>query len=88
MILPGMGVVSELVTCFARKQIFGYKFICFSSLGIAVIGFMVWGHHLFVSGHRSTPESCSRFCPTLVAIPRDQGLQLGRRRCTRAESPT
>src|SRR5437879_10271790 len=50
MILPGMGVISELVTCFSRKRIFGYSFIAFSSLSIAVISFLVWGHHMFVSG--------------------------------------
>src|SRR5207253_9829591 len=50
MILPGMGVISELVTCFARKNIFGYRFVAFSSLGIAVLGFFVWGHHKFIAG--------------------------------------
>jgi len=50
MILPSMGVVSEVITCFSRKQIFGYKFVAFSSLAIAVLGFLVWGHHMFVSG--------------------------------------
>ncbi len=50
MILPAFGVISELVTCFSRKRIFGYKWVAFSSLAIAVIGFFVWGHHLFVSG--------------------------------------
>ena len=50
MILPGMGVVSELVTCFSRKRIFGYRIIAFSSVAIAVVGFLVWGHHMFVSG--------------------------------------
>jgi cytochrome c oxidase subunit 1 len=50
MILPGMGVISELVTCFSRKTIFGYSFIAGSSIGIAVLGFFVWGHHLFVTG--------------------------------------
>src|SRR6266516_7874275 len=49
MILPGMGVVSEVITCFSRKQIFGYHFVAFSSIAIAVIGFLVWGHHMFVS---------------------------------------
>src|SRR5207245_4231594 len=48
MILPGMGVISELVTCFARKRIFGYHYVAFSSIAIAVFGFLVWGHHLFV----------------------------------------
>jgi cytochrome c oxidase subunit I len=47
MILPGMGVVSELVTAYARKRIFGYVFVAFSSI---VIGFLVWGHHMFVAG--------------------------------------
>ena len=50
MVLPAMGVVSEVITCFARKPIFGYPFIAFSSLSIAVLGFLVWGHHMFVSG--------------------------------------
>jgi cytochrome c oxidase subunit 1 len=50
MILPAMGVISELVTCFSRKRIFGYNWVAFSSVAIAVISFLVWGHHLFVSG--------------------------------------
>src|SRR4026209_2426176 len=50
MVLPGMGVISELVACFSRKKIFGYAFIAAASLAIAFIGFLVWGHHMFVSG--------------------------------------
>jgi cytochrome c oxidase subunit 1 len=50
MILPGMGVVSELVTCFARKQVFGYAGMAYSMMAISVIGFFVWGHHMFTSG--------------------------------------
>ncbi len=50
MILPSMGVVSELIACFAKKRIFGYSFVAFSSVAIAVISFLVWGHHMFVSG--------------------------------------
>ncbi len=50
MILPSMGVVSELIACFARKRIFGYSFVGFSSIAIAVFSFLVWGHHMFVSG--------------------------------------
>ena len=50
MILPAMGVVSELITTFSRKTIFGYKAIAFSSVGIAAVSFFVWGHHMFVSG--------------------------------------
>src|ERR1043165_2020310 len=49
MVLPSMGVVSELIANFSRKNIFGYSFVAFSSLAIAVFGFLVWGHHLFVS---------------------------------------
>src|SRR3979411_1417390 len=49
MILPGFGVESELITCFSRKRPFGYIFIAFASLAIAVIGFLVWGHHMFVT---------------------------------------
>jgi cytochrome c oxidase subunit 1 len=69
MILPGMGVVSEMVTCFSRKQIFGYHFICFSSLGIAIIGFLVWGHHLFVSGQSVYAGILFSLLSYLVAIP-------------------
>ncbi len=50
MILPGMGVVSEIISTFSRKRIFGYSFVAVSSLAIAVIGFLVWGHHMFVAG--------------------------------------
>jgi cytochrome c oxidase subunit 1 len=50
MILPAMAVISELVTAFARKPIFGYKFIAASSVAIATLSFLVWGHHMFVSG--------------------------------------
>src|SRR6202171_730607 len=50
MVLPSMGVVSEIVACFCRKRPFGYAFIGFSSFAIAVFGFLVWGHHMFVSG--------------------------------------
>ena len=60
MILPAMGVISELVTCFSRKRIFGYGFVAMSSLAIAVLGFLVWGHHMFVSGPASTPRWSSR----------------------------
>ncbi len=50
MILPGMGIISEVVSVFSRKHIFGYQFIAFSSVAIALLGFLVWGHHMFVSG--------------------------------------
>ena len=50
MILPAMGVVSELVATFTRKEVYGYKFVAAASVAIAVFGFLVWGHHLFTSG--------------------------------------
>jgi cytochrome c oxidase subunit 1 len=50
MILPGMGIISEVISVFSRKHIFGYRFIAFSSVAIALWGFLVWGHHMFVSG--------------------------------------
>ena len=50
MILPSMGVISELIACFARKRVFGYKFVAMSSVAIAVFGFLVWAHHMFVAG--------------------------------------
>jgi cytochrome c oxidase subunit 1 len=69
MVLPGMGVISELVAAFARKNIFGYSFVAFSSLAIAVISFLVWGHHMFVAGE--TPYSALVFSiiTYLVGVP-------------------
>jgi cytochrome c oxidase subunit 1 len=69
MILPGMGVVSELVTCFARKRIFGYHFIAFASVAIAVLGFLVWGHHMFVSSQSIYAGFVFSILSFLVAIP-------------------
>ncbi len=69
MILPAMGVVSELVPCFSRKRIFGYPFVAFSSLAIAVYGFLVWGHHMFVSGQSIYAGLLFSVLSFLVAIP-------------------
>jgi cytochrome c oxidase subunit 1 len=69
MILPSMGVISEVVQAFSRKNIFGYSFVAFSSLAIAVIGFLVWGHHLFVSGQSVYAGLIFSFLSFLVAIP-------------------
>ncbi|MHB8652672.1 MAG: cytochrome c oxidase subunit I [Terriglobia bacterium] len=69
MILPGMGVVSELVTCFSRKRIFGYRIIAFSSVAIAVVGFLVWGHHMFVSGQSVYAGLIFSVLSFAVAIP-------------------
>jgi cytochrome c oxidase subunit I len=69
MILPGMGVISELVTCFSRKRIFGYEFVAFASLAIAILGFLVWGHHLFVSGQSVYASMIFSFLSFFVAVP-------------------
>src|SRR4029079_15616404 len=50
MVLPAMGVVSEIIACFSRNEIFGYRMMAYAILAIAVVGFLVWGHHMFVSG--------------------------------------
>lgn len=69
MVLPAMGVVSEIITCFARKKIFGYHFIAFSSLAIGVLGFLVWGHHMFVSGQSMYAGFVFSFLSMFVAVP-------------------
>jgi cytochrome c oxidase subunit 1 len=69
MILPAMGVISELVAAFTRKRVFGYKFIAFSSLAIAALGFLVWGHHMFTSGQSVYAGIAFSFLTMLVAIP-------------------
>jgi len=69
MILPSMGVISELVCCFTRKRVFGYSFIAFSSLAIAVLGFLVWGHHMFVSSQSIYAGMVFSVLTMLVAIP-------------------
>lgn len=69
MILPAMGVQSELIATFSRKHVFGYKAIAWSSIAIAAIGFIVWGHHMFVSGQSPTAGIIFSFLTFLVAIP-------------------
>jgi cytochrome c oxidase subunit I len=69
MVLPGMGVVSELISNFSRKKIFGYEFIAFSSIAIAVFGFLVWGHHMFVSGQSMYAGMVFSFLTMVVAVP-------------------
>ena len=69
MILPAMGVISELITAFARKRIFGYKFVAFSSVAIAVLGFLVWGHHMFVSSQSVYAGILFSVLSMLVAVP-------------------
>jgi cytochrome c oxidase subunit 1 len=69
MILPGMGVVSELVAAMSRKSIFGYGFVAASSLAIAILGFLVWGHHLFVSSQSVYAGLVFSVITMLVAVP-------------------
>jgi len=69
MILPGMGVVSEVITCFSRKRVFGYEFIAISSILIAVIGFFVWGHHIFIAGQSIYAGMVFSFLTMIVAVP-------------------
>ncbi len=69
MILPGMGVVSEILPCFSHRPIFGYKFIAYSSVAIAILGFLVWGHHMFVSGQSAFADLAFSILSFLVAVP-------------------
>jgi cytochrome c oxidase subunit 1 len=69
MILPAMGIISELVAAFSRKRVFGYSFVAFSSMAIAVLGFLVWGHHLFVSSQTAFAGTLFSVLTMLVAIP-------------------
>jgi cytochrome c oxidase subunit 1 len=69
MILPGMAIISEIIPTFSKKAIFGYKAIGMSSVAIAIIGFLVWGHHMFVSGQSAFASMVFSFLTFLVAIP-------------------
>ncbi len=69
MILPGLGVISEIISVHSRKHIFGYKFIAASSLAIALFGFIVWGHHMFTSGQSALVNSVFSLLTMSVAIP-------------------
>jgi len=69
MVLPSMGVVSEVVACFSRKNVFGYHFVALASVAIAVIGFLVWGHHMFVAGQSVYAALVFSLLSYLVAVP-------------------
>ena len=69
MILPAMGIISEIIPTFSRKPIFGYKAIAYSALAIAFIGFLVWGHHMFVSGMSTAAAVIFSFLTFFVAVP-------------------
>ncbi len=69
MILPSMGIISELIACFSRKRIFGYSAVALSSIGIAVIGFLVWAHHMFVAGISVYAALVFSFLTYFVGVP-------------------
>jgi len=69
MILPGMGIISELIAVFSHRRIFGYKAIAYSSLAIAFVSFLVWGHHMFTSGQSELAATIFSFLTFLVGIP-------------------
>lgn len=69
MIIPGMGVISELMTTFSRKPVFGYRFIAYSSVSLALLSFLVWGHHMFVSGQSRLATMVFSALTFTVGIP-------------------
>jgi len=69
MILPGMGIVSEVIPCFSRKNLYGYTFVALSSFGIATLSFLVWAHHMFVAGISLYAAMIFSFLSYLVAVP-------------------
>jgi cytochrome c oxidase subunit I len=69
MVLPGMAVISEIVANFSRKRIFGYRFVALSSIAIAILGFLVWGHHMFVAGQSAHTGLMFSILSFMVAIP-------------------
>jgi cytochrome c oxidase subunit 1 len=68
-VLPGLGVISELLPVFVRKPLFGYRWVAMSSLGIALVGFLVWAHHMFTSGMNEYLRVPFMYSTLLVAVP-------------------
>jgi cytochrome c oxidase subunit 1 len=69
MILPGMGIISDIIAVHCHRRIFGYKAIAFSSVAIAMVGFLVWGHHMFTSGQSRLSATIFSFITFIVAVP-------------------
>ncbi len=69
MIVPAMGVASEIIACFARRPVFGYRFMAYAMLAIAGFGFVVWGHHMFVSGQSAYAGTVFSLLTFLVSVP-------------------
>jgi cytochrome c oxidase subunit I len=88
MILPAMGVISEVVSVFSRKPVFGYHFVAYASMAIAVLGFLVWGHHLFVATQSVYAGWCSRSSATSWPSRRPSKFLTGPQPYIRARSPS
>jgi cytochrome c oxidase subunit I len=69
MILPGMGIISEIISVHSHRHIFGFRFIAFSSIAIAIFSFLVWGHHMFTSGQSALMNVLFSAITFSVAIP-------------------
>ena len=69
MILPGMGIISEVIACFSRKRVYGYTAVAFSSISIAVFSFMVWAHHMFIMGISNYSALVFSMMSMFVAVP-------------------
>lgn len=69
MVLPGMGVITEIVPAFSQKKLFGYRFVCYASIALASITFFVWGHHMFVNGQSAYASLAFSFMSFAVAVP-------------------
>lgn len=68
-VLPGLGIISELLPVFSRKPLFGYRWVALSSLAIALVGFLVWGHHMYTSGYQPYLRIAFMVSTLLVAVP-------------------
>src|SRR6185437_6906683 len=86
MVLPGMAVISEIIPVFSRKPLFGYKAVAFSSVAIAVLGFLVWGHHMFVAGESVYSALTFSFFSYCVAVPSAIKCSTGPPPCTKDPS--
>ena len=85
MMLPGFGIISEVISANARKPVFGYRMMAFSLMAIVLLGFTVWAHHMFVSGMFSWLRVPMMITTMLIAVPdRHQDLLLARDAVARA----
>jgi cytochrome c oxidase subunit 1 len=84
MILPSMGVISEVISTFSKKRVFGYSFVAFSSVAIALLGFLVWGHHMFTAGQSMYIGMVFSILSFIWPFRRRSRRSTGPRRSTRA----